>query len=424
MRSVRFNRFNRFVRSSVGDPLPPIFQRLAWSNLAAQCAEQISLAAAPLVAVFALGAGARDTGWLQTAQTLPFLLLSIPLGVWADRRSRRSLMTGAEALRVVAMLGVLLLLSVHHLSMTWLAVLGFIGASGTVAFSVAAPALVPSLVERAQLPAANGRLELARSVAYSAGPALGGVLVGAIGAKSAYGCAAVLSTLAVVLLAGLREPPREPVARRHFVGELREGASFVMRDALLRPMLATAVFFNVGFFILQAIYVPYAVHRLGLGASAVGVTLGAYGVGMVCGALAAPSVARRLAFGRTLTIGPLCGLAASLVMTSTLVVPSFWLATLSFFLVGAGPILWTVGSTTLRQAITPSRMMGRVSALNSTATYGARPLGALLGATISGHFGVSACLIAATAMFAVQAAIILVSAVARLEQIPDGVQVV
>jgi predicted MFS family arabinose efflux permease len=399
--------------------LPAAFQRLAWSNLVAQSAEQIGLAAAPLVAVFALGATARETGLLQTAQTLPFLLLSIPLGVLADRNSRRALMTVAEAVRVLAMTAVLLLLFTHALSLPLLAVLGFLGATGTVAYSVAAPALVPSLVERAALAAANGRIELARSVAYSAGPALGGLLVGWIGAGWAYGCAAVLSACAVALLAGLREPARGPRVARHFAAELRDGARFVLRDALLRPMFATAVFFNIGFFILQAVYVPYAAHRLGLGASAIGVTLGAYGVGMVCGALAAPSIARRLAFGRVLTIGPLCGFFASLTMVATLVVPSFWLAALSFFMLGAGPILWTVGSTTLRQAITPAGMMGRVSALNSTATYGARPLGALLGVVISARMGLDACLLAAVACFAVQVLIIAMSPAARLDAIPD-----
>ena len=404
--------------SSSHPQLPAAFQRLAWSNLVAQSAEQISLAAAPLVAVFTLGASAHETGLLQTAQTLPFLLLSIPLGVWADRRSRRTLMTVAEAVRALAMLGVLLLIGMHALSLPLLAALGFLGATGTVAYSVAAPALVPSLVPRAALAAANGRIELARSVAYSAGPALGGLLVGWIGAGWAYGCAAALSMLAVGLLAGLREPARTHAAPRHFLLELRDGARFVLSDALLRPMLATAVFFNLGFFTLQSVYVPYAVHRLGLSASAVGMTLGAYGVGMVCGALAAPAIARRLMFGRVLTIGPTCGLIASLVMVATLVVPTFWLAALSFFLLGAGPILWTVGSTTLRQAITPSSMMGRVSAINSTATYGARPLGALLGATISGHYGMDACLVVAAAAFLVQALIIFVSSAARLTDIP------
>ena len=144
--------------------LPASFQQLAWSNLIAQSAEQISLAAAPLVAVFTLGATASDTGLLQTAQTLPFLLLSIPLGVYADRRSCRGLMAMSEAVRALAMAGVLLLVLSHALTLPLLAVLGFLGATGTVAYSVAAPALVP----RDTLPIANGRIELARSAAYSA----------------------------------------------------------------------------------------------------------------------------------------------------------------------------------------------------------------------------------------------------------------
>src|SRR5689334_14580854 len=90
-------------------PLSAAFNRLAWSNLAAQSAEQIGLAAAPLVAVLALGAGAGATGLLQTAQTLPFLLLSIPAGVLADRMSRRRLMAGAEALRALSLCAVLIL---------------------------------------------------------------------------------------------------------------------------------------------------------------------------------------------------------------------------------------------------------------------------------------------------------------------------
>lgn len=135
--------------------LPGVFRRLAWSNLCAQSAEQISLAAAPLVAVFALGANARDTGSLQTAQTLPFLLLSMPLGVWADRRSRRVLMTLAESVRVCAMLCVLLLVLTHALNLPLLAALGFVAATGTVAYNVAAPSLVPSALIIPMSPAAR-----------------------------------------------------------------------------------------------------------------------------------------------------------------------------------------------------------------------------------------------------------------------------
>ena len=126
--------------------LPRRFAALAWSNLAAQSAEQLSLAATPIVAVLALGAQEGATGALQTAQTLPFLLLSIPLGLIADRTSRRRLMIAAEGLRALSLLALFAMVASGHLSIAWLAVLGFAGAVGTVAFSVAAPALVPALV--------------------------------------------------------------------------------------------------------------------------------------------------------------------------------------------------------------------------------------------------------------------------------------
>src|SRR5258705_11662027 len=93
--------------------IPRSFNRLAWSNLAAQSAEQIGLAAAPIVAVLALGAGAGETGLLQTAQTLPFLLLSIPAGVLADPVSRRGLMAWAEGLRAASLVAILTLTPFH-----------------------------------------------------------------------------------------------------------------------------------------------------------------------------------------------------------------------------------------------------------------------------------------------------------------------
>jgi MFS family permease len=125
--------------STAATRLPSAFRCLAWSNLAAQSAEQVALAAAPLVAVLALGAGAGETGLLQTAQTLPFLLLSLPAGLLADRSSRRRLMVGAEALRLASLLGLLALAALGMLTLPLLAALAFIGASGTVAYGVAGP---------------------------------------------------------------------------------------------------------------------------------------------------------------------------------------------------------------------------------------------------------------------------------------------
>ena len=287
---------------STRSPSPPVhpyvttasgFPRLAWSNLAAQSAEQIGLAAAPLVAVLALGAGAGETGFLQTAATLPFLLLAIPAGVLADRMSRRRLMAAAEAVRALALVATLALAYSGRLSLALLALLAFVGACGTVAYSVAAPALVPALVPPAGLAAANARLELARTVAFVGGPALAGALVGWTGAGAAFGVAAGLSIGAVFLLAGLREPPRAPAAPSRTLLELREGSSFVFRHPLLLPILITQFVFNTAFFVLQAVYVPYAVHRLGLSASGVGGTLAVHGIGMLMGALLAGRISAR-----------------------------------------------------------------------------------------------------------------------------------
>ena len=124
-------------------------------------------------------------------------------------------MVVAEALRALSLAGLLLGTATGQLSLLLLGALGFIGACGTVGFSVAAPALVPALVPRSSLGAANSRLELARSVAYAGGPALAGALVGWAGGGLAFGLATVLSMAAVGLLARLPEPPRLPAPPHH-----------------------------------------------------------------------------------------------------------------------------------------------------------------------------------------------------------------
>jgi predicted MFS family arabinose efflux permease len=398
--------------------LPKTFNRLAWSNLAAQSAEQIARAAAPIVAVLLLGVGEGRTGLLQTALTLPFILFAIPAGLLADRISRRWLMAGAEALRAVALLAILLLIWLGLLTLPLLALLGFAAVCGTVVFSVAAPALVPSLVSPKLLPAANARIELARTIAFASGPALGGVLVGWAGAAPAFEFAAVLSAIAVVLLSGIYEPARAPMPRRHPLREIMEGAAFVLHHPLLRPVFITQFVFNTAHFLLLAVYVPYAMRRLGLSASGVGATLGMIGVGMVAGALLATRVMRRLPFGTVIGLGPVTGFVAALVMALTTFIPTPALAALSFFLLGAGPILWVISTTTLRQSVTPPGLLGRVSAINIM-SYGARPLGSALGAVIGGFYGAEACLYLAAAIFGAQALAILTSPAVSLARQPE-----
>lgn len=397
------------------------FHRLAWSNLAAQTAEQISLAAVPIVAVLSLNAGPGEIGLLATFQTLPFLLLSIPLGLLADRVSRRQLMVCAEILRAASLLGLLAAMLGGGLTLTLLAVLGFAGAVGTVAFSVAAPALVPALVPRDALARANGRLELARSAAYTGGPALAGALVAWAGASSAFVLAAVLSAAAVLTLWGVAEPHRPPVAPRHPLLDLKDGVRLVWQHPLLRPIVLTAVAWNLAWFVLQAAYVPYAVRVLGLSAAGVGVTLAVYGVGMMLGALLAPRIVAALPFGRALQLGPLMSVLGSAVMLASWFFPHGALAGISFFLFGFGPILWVITSLTLRQTVIPNAMLGRVSAVFLTVNVGARPLGAALGGVVGASWGEGACLALSLGLFGVQLWVILRSPLSQLQHLPPSV---
>jgi predicted MFS family arabinose efflux permease len=408
------------MTQSRDDVLPPTFNRLAWSNLAAQSAEQIALAAAPIVAVLLLGVGEGQTGLLQTALTLPFILFAIPAGMLADRISRRWLMAGSEALRATALVGVLVLIWLKLLTLPLLALLGFVAVCGTVVYSVATPSLVPSLVPPQSLPSANARIELARTIAFASGPALGGVLVGWVGAAPAFGFAAALSIIAVVLLAGIFEPVRQLPPRRHPMQEIKQGAAFVMHHPLLRPVFITQFIFNTASFLILAVFVPYAVRRLGLSAFGVGTTLSMYGVGMVVGALLATRTMRRLPFGTVIGLGPVTGFVAAMVMALTTLVPTPWLAGFSFFLLGVGPILWVISTTTLRQSVTPPSLLGRVSAINIM-SYGARPLGAGLGALIGGLYDAEACLYLAVVIFGAQALVILMSPAVSLARQPDMV---
>ena len=398
---------------------PKALATLTWTNLAAQSAEQISLAAVPIVAVIALNAGPGEIGALSTAQTLPFLLLSIPAGMLADRWSRTRLMVAAEALRALSLFGLLLLVLQQSLSLPLLALLGFVGAAGTVGFSVAAPALVPALVPKSDLARANARLELARSIAFAAGPAVAGALVAWAGASIAFACATALSVCAVLWLLRLPGAAVLPAAaRRHLLDELREGAGLVWRHPLLKPVMWTAVAWNIAWFVLQAAYVPYAMRHLGLDAGGVGLTLGCYGAGMLIGATLAARAARSLPFGAAVLLGPLMSVWAAAAMLASWWWPHAAWAALSFVLFGAGPLVWTVTTTTLRQTLVPARVLGQVSAIFLTVNTGARPLGAALGGVIGAHWGEGACIALAAVGFVVQALLITGSPVRVLRRLP------
>jgi predicted MFS family arabinose efflux permease len=140
---------------------------------------------------------------------------------------------------------------------------------------------------------------------------------------------------------------------------------------------------------------------------------------MIVGALLAPRVVAALPFGQAVLLGPYFSVLAAFTMAMTLFLPQGWLAALSYFLFGAGPIIWTITSTTLRQTVTPHAMIGRVSSINIVVSTGARPLGAALGGVLGVWFPVSVSLWCVVAGFGLQALIITTSHVRTLQMLPE-----
>jgi predicted MFS family arabinose efflux permease len=139
---------------------------------------------------------------------------------------------------------------------------------------------------------------------------------------------------------------------------------------------------------------------------------------MVIGAALSRPLSRHLRFGLMTVLGPAGGFIAAALMVTTLWIPSPLLALVSFFLFGLGPVLWTISTTSLRQAVTPAPLIGRVSSLVVVSTYGARPIGAGMGVAISAAFGMTWCIAAAVVVFALQLAVVLASALPAVRELP------
>jgi MFS family permease len=397
----------------------PAFRALASSNLLAHLAEQVGTATILITAVAVLGAGPGGTGTIQALATLPFLLLAIPLGTLTDRTSPRAVMIAGEGVRVIALVSIVALLLSGQLSLTWLALLATLGSTGTVAYTIGAPSIISETMERGSLLQANSAIELARSLAIASGPALAGAAIGWTGAGPALGIATGSSVLAMVLLLRLRSRPRTAGRATTAVSDIREGTRWTLSHRLLRPIMVTAVLFNTAWFCMQGVFVAYAIDRLGYTVSQVGWTMACYGVGMIAGAAVSRRVFELVPVGAAICIGPLAGFAAMATMATSLIAVETLGPAIAYFLLGAGPILWTISTTTLRQSFTPLDMLGRVSAIIVTATAGARPVGAGIGALVATALGIECAIFLCLAAMAAQAVVIVTSPVAKLIAYPS-----
>ncbi|WP_431022453.1 MFS transporter [Erwinia rhapontici] len=412
------------MMASKQERLPREFNKISFSNLFAQLSEQLALVGALMYAAIYLNASVSEISFLQLTQTLPFLLMSIPAGLLVDRLSRTLTMLTAEVLRALSLVLICFFIFKSSLSIPVLAVLGFIGATSTVVYSIAVPSLVPALVPKHNMAIANGRVELARCLALAIGPTIAGYLIAHSGVSVSFVISVVFSMIAFILILNLKEPPRVKQGKKHILSDLKVGALFVARNLHLRQMLYTSIVFNISWFILQSIYIIYAMNKLNFTTDLIGSSMGVYGIGMVAGAVIMPFISRRLSFGTLLKLGPTSALFGAVLMAVTLFYPSYPIVILSYFFFGVGPIIWTISSVTLRQAITPENMLGRVSSLVMMATFGARPIGAALGGVLGTYIGIDNCIWVVLIGFLIQFIIIYtagVSKLASLESLPEPI---
>ena len=397
-----------------------LIHKISYSNLCAQFSEQIIIAVLPIIAVLSMSASAAETAFIQMINTLPFLLLSIPMGVIADRVSRKKLMIIIEIVRATAIFILFYLTFSGSLSINKIALFGFFIAMGTVIYSVASPALVASFVIKEQLINANRSIEIAKSVAFTAGPALGGILASYLSGGLAFILAFSLSIVSAVFLICLPKEPLIEKSGRNIIQELCDGLIFLIKNKYLMPITITAFVFNLSQYLLLSIFAYYVINNLSFTSFEVGASLSLIGLGMLIGSFLYKIISKKINFGFQLSLGPISAFMASILMFLTLIYSAKILVFVAFFFFGFGPIIWTISTVSLRQLITPSNMIAKVSSVIMTVTFGARPLGAAIGVYISANFGVKSCILAVLIGFLIQLIIILFSKPAKLKNLSDA----
>lgn len=397
-------------------PPSPFTRLLATAGLV-QAADQIALAALPVTAVLVLGAGPGLVGALVAAQTAAWLIVSLPAGVVVDRMPRRTVLLAALTLSLAGALAALAAAAFAQVAL--LGAAAFLAAAGTVTFVLVQIGLVAEIVAPAGLPRANARIELMRALASTAAPFLVGFLATRLSPLAGFPLAALLALAALLCAAGLRFEGRpRPALKPPVLAAIAEGAGFVAADPLLRAIGLCAVFWNFAFVALLAVFVPFALTRLGTDAAGAGLAQGINGLGMIAGAAAAPFVFARVQPRAVLLFGPVSSALGAVLMALS---PSFGglaTAALAFGLIGFGPMLWLVMQTSVRQMVTPPALMGRVTATIQVAIYGVRPLGALAGGGVAAIFGLEAALGLVAAAFTASALVSLASPLARLAAMP------
>ncbi|MGL4177375.1 MAG: MFS transporter [Dermatophilaceae bacterium] len=398
----------------------PDFRRLWAGQAVSVLGSEVTTFALPVLAVVTLGVGAGELSLLRTLEFVPFVLLTLPAGLWLDRHRPRPAMLAANAVRAVAIGGVALAGLFGALHISWLYAAVLVLGAATVVFDVAYLSYLPALVRRDQLVEGNSHLAVTDSAAQVGGPGLAGLLIQTISAPAALLVDAASYLVSLLTLSRIRTPDRPPRAHTdERVGlrrQVAEGLRVVTVDRYLRVICLEAFTYNLFTQFGATLVVLYALNDLGLSAGQLGVYLALGGLGAVAGSALTPLVIRAIGFGPAFIGGTALACAAPVLVpiaTPTTDLAGVLIA-LSSLLTGLGVTVSVIGSVTLRQSIAPEHLLGRVNAVMRLASYSALPIGALLAGAIASATTVRTALFVGAAGLALPVLILVLSPVPRL----------
>ena len=385
---------------------------------------QVTVLALPLVAVITLHATAGQLGVLNACRYAPFVLVTLVAGVAVDRLRRRLTMIFANAVRAFLIALIPVAAALGSLRVEYLYGVAFAVGLFTVFFDLAYQAYLPALVERSELTPANSRLQASASAAELGGPGLGGLLVQALTAPYALAVDAASYVISVLSLASIkhREQKPEPGECPRLLPAIRSGFRFTFGNAYLRAIAGEAATFNLFEQTILTAFVVYAIRVLDFSPGLLGVIISCGAAGALVGSLLVRGLERRFGFG------PACvgSMAVACVVPLLIALPAGggWTTALAlmsvFFVWGLAVAVSNVLVVSIRQTVTPNAMLGRMNASYRFFTYGAIPLGALLGGGLAGLIGLRATLLVGALGMVLALGWLVLSPVWRLQALPIG----
>ncbi len=403
----------------------PGFLRLWAASAVSDVGSQVTMVALPLVAALSLGATPWQMGLLSAAGSAPILLVGLFAGVWVDRLPRRPIMVAADVGRAA----ILLLIPAATLTGSLRMELLYVVALGTgalgVVFDVAYLSLMPSLVAREELVEANGKIETTSASAQVVGPGLAGALVGTLGAAVAVLVDALSFLVSALFLRGIRLAERTAPAsgdRPGVMTEIAEGLRTVAAHRVLRVLAGCSATTNLFGRMFLAVYVLFMTRDLGLDSLGVGLVFATGGVGALAGSLVTGPVTRRLGPGATMIWAQLVFGVTGLAVPLAVLVPRLALPLVvgSEFTQWMAIVVYYVGAVSVRQALVPDRLRGRVNATMRVVAGGAMPIGALMGGALGGVIGLPLTLVVAELGLLLGFVWLVLSPVRRLSALPPS----